>query len=113
MPQIFGQSTVDLPQYADEILRSGFPGLRDLPEAARGTQLDSYLARIVDRELPESGVTVRRPAALRRWLAAYGAATSTDASYSVILDAATAGDDEKPARQTVDVYREHLTRIFR
>lgn len=111
-PQITAHSTVGLPQYADEILRSGFPGIRDLPDAARRIQLDSYLARIVERELPDSGVNVRRPAALRKWLEAYGAATSTDASYSTILDAATAGDDDKPARQTVDVYREHLTRIF-
>lgn len=110
--EIAGHSTVVLTKYADEILRSGFPGIRDLPEAARRIQLDSYLARIVERELPDNGVTVRRPAALRQWLAAYSAATSTDASYSTILDAATAGDDDKPARQTVDAYREHLTRIF-
>lgn len=55
---------------------------------------------------------MRRPAALRAWLAAYAAATSTDAGYATILDAATPGDGDKPARQTADVYREHLTRIF-
>jgi predicted AAA+ superfamily ATPase len=111
-PVITGESGVDLAQYADEILRSGFPGIRELPEAARRMQLSSYLARIVERELPDNGLSVRQPAALRAWLAAYGAATSTDASYSTILDAATAGSDDKPARQTVDGYREHLTRIF-
>ena len=109
---VSGSSAVELPQYVDEILRSGFPGIRGLPEAARRVQLDSYLARIVERELPENGVHVRRPAALRSWLAAYGAATSTDASYTAILDAATAGEDDKPARQTVDAYREHLARLF-
>lgn len=111
-PAIAGQTSVDLPQYAEEILRSGFPGIRDLPTAARDIQLDSYLARIVERELPDNGAHVRRPAALRRWLAAYGAATATDAAYTTILDAATAGEVDKPARQTVDIYREHLTRIF-
>lgn len=111
-PEIGGRSQVDLPGYADEILRSGFPGIRDLPEAARRVQLDSYLARIVTREIPESGVQVRRPNALGSWLAAYGAATSTDAAYGAILDAATAGEDDKPARQTVAVYREHLQRVF-
>jgi uncharacterized protein len=110
--RVTGTSSVDLPQYADEILRSGFPGIRELPQAPRTHQLDSYLSRIVERELPESGVNVRRPAALRAWLAAYGAATATDAAYTTILDAATAGDDDKPARQTVDAYREHLSRIF-
>jgi uncharacterized protein len=112
MDDLYGTSDVDLPAYTDEILRSGFPGIRDLPERARYLQLDSYLARIVDTELPENGATVRRPAALRNWLAAYAAATSTDATYTTILDAATPGDSEKPVRQTVDGYREHLTRIF-
>lgn len=111
-PAINGQTSVDLPQYAEEIIRSGFPGIRDLPETVRGVQLDSYLARIVERELPDNGAHVRRPATLRRWLAAYGAATATDAAYSSILDAATAGEVDKPARQTVDIYRDHLTRIF-
>jgi predicted AAA+ superfamily ATPase len=111
-PEIAGESTVGIEDYADEILRSGFPGIRDLPPTPRVAQLDAYLARIVERELPDSGVTVRRPTALRQWLAAYGAATSTDASYGAILDAATAGEADKPARQTVSSYRDHLARIF-
>ncbi len=111
-PEIGGRSTVDLATYTDEILRSGFPGIRGLPERARQVQLDSYLARIVERELPEAGVVVRRPSALRAWLAAYAAATSTDATYTTILDAATGGETNKPARQTVDGYREQLQRLF-
>ena len=111
-PTISGRTSIDLQTYADEILRSGFPGIRGLPERARRVQLDSYVARIAERELPENGVTVRRPNALRAWLAAYGAATATDASYTTILDAATAGDDDKPSRVTSDSYREHLQRIF-
>lgn len=111
-PPVAGASSVRLPDYVEEILRSGFPGIRNLSERARRAQLDGYLARIVERELPDNGVVVRRPAALRAWLAAYGAATSTDATYTAILDAATAGEPDKPARQTVDGYREHLQRLF-
>jgi predicted AAA+ superfamily ATPase len=111
-PALEGHSSVDLPTYVDEILSSGFPGIRVLPERARQAQLDSYITRIVERELPENGVTVRRPESLTAWLSAYGAATATNASYSTILDAATAGQDDKPARITVDTYREHLKRIF-
>lgn len=107
-----GISRVQLANYVDEILRSGFPGIRDLPDRARRAQLDSYIARIVDHDLPESGASVRRPSTVRSWLAAYGAATATDASYSGILDAATSGESDKPARQTVDAYRDHLQRIF-
>jgi uncharacterized protein len=109
---IDGTCEVDMSMYADEILRSGFPGIRDLPERARALQLDSYVTRIAERELPENGVNLRRPGALRAWLTAYAAATATNAAYSKILDAATPGEDEKPARQTAAVYREHLQRIF-
>lgn len=111
-PEVTRRSPVDLSTYTDEILCSGFPGIRTLPERARQLQLDSYLSRIVERELPENGVVVRRPGALKAWLAAYGAATATDASYAKILEAATAGEEDKPARGTADAYREHLTRIF-
>lgn len=110
--QVGGTTDVQLADYVDELLRSGFPGIRDLPDRARRAQLDSYIARIVDRELPESGASIRRPSTVRAWLAAYGAATATDTSYSAILDAATAGESDKPARQTVDSYRDHLQRIF-
>jgi uncharacterized protein len=111
-PVITGRSGVGLSVYVDEILRSGFPGIRDLPERARVVQLDSYVSRIVEKELPENGLNVRRPDALRAWLIAYAAATATDAAYTKILDAATAGIVDKPSRATVDNYREHLRRIF-
>ncbi|MCL2594015.1 MAG: DUF4143 domain-containing protein [Promicromonosporaceae bacterium] len=111
-PQISGRSSATLLTYVDEMLASGFPGIRDLSERARNVQLGSYVDRIVDHELLESGVQVRRPEAMRSWLAAYGAATATDAVYSKILDAATAGLSDKPARGTVDSYREQLARIF-
>lgn len=76
-PEITGRSSVDLSTYTEEILRSGFPGIRDLPGRPRQVQLDGYVARIVERELPENGVAVRRPGALKAWLAAYAAATTT------------------------------------
>lgn len=107
-----GAADLRLADYVDEILRSGFPGIRDLPEPARRIQLDSYLARIVDSDLAQSGAVVRRPAAVRRWLTAYAAATSTNASYTTILDASSPGESDKPARQTVAIYRDHLERIF-
>jgi len=109
---VTGQTEVGLSQYVEEILASGFPGIRDLPQRARDVQINSYLRRVVERDLQESGVAVRRPTVLLSWLAAYAAATSTDAAYSTILDAATAGEPDRPARQTVDGYRDHLTRIF-
>lgn len=107
-----GESDARLSDYTDEILASGFPGLRALSPRAGALQLDSYVVRIVQRELVDAGLKVRRPDALRSWLTAYAAATSTDASYATILDAATPGVAEKPSRATVDTYREHLTRLY-
>ena len=111
-PEIGGSSPLTVDDYAEEIIRSGFPGIRERPARQRSLLIASYVDRIVDHELADNGLKVRRPRALRAWLAAYGAATATDAAYSHILNAATAGEDDKPARQTVDSYREHLQRIF-
>lgn len=63
---------------------------------------------MVDRDLPEQGYTTRNRAALMNWLAAYAAASSTTASYQDILDAATPGEANKPAKTTTMVYREKL-----
>lgn len=107
-----GATTVGLADYADEIVRSGLPGIRELPPRARRAQLDGYVARIVEREFPEQGLVVRRPATLRSWLAAYAAATASTASYSAILDAATPGDSGKPARTTTGAYRDVLAKLW-
>lgn len=111
-PAIAGDSTTDLAQYTDEILGSGFPWIRSLPARARRLQLDGYLDRIVQRDFAEHGQVVRRPATLRAWFQAYAAATSTTASYNAILDAATAGESNKPARDTTTVYRDVLAQLW-
>jgi uncharacterized protein len=101
-----GRSTVTLEDYVDEILASGFPDIRHLGSRARNLQLDGYLDRIVDTDFADQGHRIRRPASLRGWLAAYAAATATNASYSTILDAATPGETDKPAKTTAMVYRD-------
>ncbi|WP_139738781.1 ATP-binding protein [Actinomyces wuliandei] len=106
------ESTMTLPDYAEEVCASGFPGIRPLTSRARAVQLDSYIERVIDRDILEQGGSIRRPGSLRAWLRSYAAATSTTASYSAILDAATAGDSGKPARSTTQTYRDLLTRIW-
>lgn len=110
--EVTGQTDLGIGDYVDEILATGFPGIRDTPARSRDRQIDGYLERIVDSDMPDNGIVVRRPAALRAWLRAYAAATSTPTDYTGILDAATAGDPNKPSRPTVTAYREHLTRLF-
>jgi len=111
-PEIGGKSTVTTADYVDEIVASGLPGIRNAKPAARGYLLDSYIDRVVDRDIAEAGQNVRQPQALRAWLTAYAAATATLASYATVLDAATGGESDKPSRTTVTGYREALTRIW-
>ena len=109
---ITGTSSLVLTDYVQEILASGFPGLRRLTGRALRLQLDGYLHRIVDRDFQELGHNVRNPTALRRWMTAYAAASSTTASFDTIRDAATAGDNDKPARTTIAPYRDVLERLW-
>lgn len=112
MPSIDGSTSVRLPTYAEEIVRSGFPGIRNLADRPRRAQLAGYLERIVEHDFPEQGHLVKRPATLRAWLAAYAAATATTAAYNAILDAATAGQVDKPAKATTMAYRDVLSQLW-
>lgn len=111
-PSISDECSLDLRDYAEEVVRSGFPAIRELPARARKAELDGYLARIVERDFPEQGHLVRRPATLRGWLAAYAAATATTTSYNALLDAATASEVDKPAKTTTIAYRDVLTQLW-
>ncbi|MHB8693744.1 MAG: ATP-binding protein [Solirubrobacteraceae bacterium] len=111
-PAPSGRTRLTLAQYTDEILQSGFPGLRQLNGRALRLQLDSYLQRVVDRDFRELGHTPRNPDGLRRWMSAYAAATATVATFERIREASTAGSETPPARSTVLPYREVLQRLF-
>jgi len=107
-----GVTEVRLADYTHEIVASGFPGMRSLGARALKFQLDSYVRNAVDRDVPEQGLAVRKPDAMLGWLRAYAAATSTTASYTAVLDAATAGVSDKPARSTTIAYRDVLTQLW-
>ncbi|MEQ9103219.1 MAG: DUF4143 domain-containing protein [Rhodothermales bacterium] len=109
---VSGTSDLTLESYVDFIVESGFPGIRELTGRSHRQQIAGYLERIVDQDFDELGVVVRKPDLLRRWMAAYAAATSTTASYETIRDAATAGTADKPAKSTVIPYRDTLERLF-
>ena len=111
-PDVGGATDVSLADYTREIVGSGFPGLRHLSGRPLRAQLDGYLRRIVDTDFPEMGRDVRRPQLLRRWMAAYAAATATSASYETLRDAATPGEADKPARTTTAPYRDVLERLW-
>lgn len=111
-PPIEGRTDIRLEDYVSEILASGFPGLRGLPERLARAQLDGYLDRIVDRDFDELGHMVRRPGTLRGWMRAYAAATATTTSYEKVRDAAASGHGQKPSRATTQPYRDVLERLW-
>lgn len=110
---VTGTTELTVEEYAAEVLASGFPGIRRLSGRARRRQLDGYIERVVDRDIPDdAGVTIRNPAVLRRWMVAYAAASSSTASFEKIRDAASGGEDRKPSKETVQNYRDALTRVW-
>ena len=110
---VAGKTDIGLSDYTEAILASGLPGLRSLSGRARRRQLEGYLERVVDRDIPDdAGVTIRNPAALRRWMTAYAAASSTTASFETIRDAASAGHENKPSRNATQAYRDALARVW-
>lgn len=111
-PDLGGETSVGLEDYVDEILASGFPGLRGITGRVLRLQLDSYIERIVDRDFPELGHAVRNPGGLRRWMAAYAAATATTTSFEKIRAAATGDEGEQLSKDAASPYRAILERLW-
>ena len=110
--EISGSTQVNLQSYAEHIVAGGFPGMNASTGRAQRARLRSYTDLVVDRDFPEAGLAVRNPALLRRWMAAYAAATATTASYESLRDAASAGAGNKPAKSTTIPYQDTLQRIW-
>lgn len=111
-PAVSGKSSLRVTEYAAEIVGSGLPGLQAMSGRARRARLDGYLDRIVERDFAEQGRALRDPAGLRRWLAAYAAATATTASFETIRDAAIGAEGQIPARSTTIAYRQVLEQLW-
>jgi predicted AAA+ superfamily ATPase len=110
--KVSGETSVGLAEYVHEILASGFPAIRPLPERLRSAQLDGYIDNMVEREFPDQGMTVRKPESLRAWLRAYAAATGGTASYATIMQAATPGQGDKPSKNATMSYRDTLSELW-
>ncbi|MDY6049053.1 MAG: DUF4143 domain-containing protein [Corynebacterium sp.] len=108
---IEGESDTDLAGYLTLLYITGFPQPRH-PAGMQQEFLATYVARIVDRELPAQGYTIRNRFGLQSWLHAYAQVTGTDASYSEILARATEGSGDAPSKRTTAVYREKLDEIW-
>ena len=109
---IHGESSFSYSDYAQAICATGFPQITQLPPRARRASIDGYIARLVDRDLPEQGIMIRRPSALRAWLTAYAGATATTASYTKILAAALPNEGEQPSKSAANNYRSLLEKLW-
>ena len=105
-------SPIGFEEYMHEIIRSGFPAIHPLDESIRRIELDSYIENISSRDFRSQGITIRHPGKMKSWMRAYAAATATSTSYNKMLDAATAGEENKPAKETVISYREALRSLW-
>jgi predicted AAA+ superfamily ATPase len=111
-PHLYESCALTIPDYAEEICLSGFPGIHCLSQRFARIQLDGYIENIIQKEFPEQGLKVRKPQVLKAWLKAYAAATGSTTSYKKILVASTAGEDQKPAASTTLVYRDVLDTLY-
>jgi len=110
--EVGGTTDVALADYVDEILASGFPGLRGLPDRVVRAELDSYISRIVEKDFAMMGRPIRNPAALRRWMTAYAAATATTATAETIRRAAAGTEEPAPSRPTAVSYDQVLRNLW-
>ena len=110
--EISGETNFGLPDCAKAICETGMPQIFRASPRARRILIDGYIQRIIDHDIPEQGVLMRKPQSLRAWMSAYAAASSTTASYSAILDASSPGEPDKPAKSTTQNIRELLTQLW-
>jgi predicted AAA+ superfamily ATPase len=108
---IEGETSIGVNEYCKEMMLSGFPAIRTLSDKALRIALDGYIERIIDTDIKEVGLSIRKPASLRSWVTAYAAATGTTASWETIRDAANSGSNQTPAKTTAIPYRDALSRL--
>jgi predicted AAA+ superfamily ATPase len=110
--KVEGKTAITAQDYIKEIVASGLPELRRLSTENRKIAFESYIANILTHDFAQQGIRLRQPETLLRWLRAYAAAISTDAGYTEILDASTAGEGNKPVAKTTIAYREALQNLW-
>lgn len=109
MAELGGGTDVTLRDYVNEIVWSGFPGIRTLPPELRAGQLESYVTNIAHHDLAAAGYGVRDPELFRQWLASFADATATRTDYTKIARTAESLTGETPSRPTYEKYHTALT----
>lgn len=105
-----GSTRASLDDYVQEIICSGFPGIRNLPPAARNAQLDTYVEQTSRHDV--DGVSGRRVRSLQDWVRAYAAAVSTTATFTKITQLVTQSREVGLASATARSYRDALENLW-
>lgn len=108
---LVGTSRVDTMDYINEIVWSGLPGIRALPERFRMIQLESYVDNLAQHDLVSAGFGFRNPGQFRRWFAAFAAVTGTTTSFTKIARAAVGERGSPPARETYERFATALYQL--
>ncbi|MFV8382327.1 DUF4143 domain-containing protein [Corynebacterium hindlerae] len=110
--EVRGETDWTLQRYADAVCSTGLPGIYQMSGRMRRQAIDSYIGRVIDRDIADQGLMVRKPESMRAWWAAYAASSSTTTAYNKILDAATPGDARKVSKDAALAYRDALTALW-
>ncbi|WP_448856369.1 ATP-binding protein [Corynebacterium camporealensis] len=110
--EVSGETDWTVDDYAEAICSTGLPGIYRLQGRLRRQYISAYIQRVIDRDVPDQGLMVRRPESMRAWWTAYAAASSTTTKYNKILDAATSGDANKLSKDSAVGYRDVLTQLW-
>lgn len=110
--EISFRTDINIENYIDEIFDSGFPGIRFKDDSTqRKHSIESYVDNIVHHDVFEQDTKLRKPKAMKAWLAAYAAATATNATSATIADAAAKDKEGALSPKTIQHYREILQGI--
>jgi hypothetical protein len=110
---VTGTTGFTVEEYARKCSPRGLPAYAGSPAAPGAGCSTATSSSVVDRDIGDDpGVTIRSPAALRRWMVAYAAGSSSTASLEKLRDAAGGEEDRKPSKETVQNYRDALTRVW-
>ncbi|MCU1614658.1 MAG: ATP-binding protein [Frankiales bacterium] len=103
---------MELPDYVHEIVGSGFPQARVMPDRPRQVWLDNYINRLVTHDFSEQGQPVRQPETLLGWLRGYARATATSTTWAKISASVEPGESNPPAASTALRYRDILSSLY-
>ncbi|MCL2464406.1 MAG: DUF4143 domain-containing protein [Micrococcales bacterium] len=105
-------SDVTVEQYAEYIVRGGWPQLLDASPRRAADFVGAYLDNLVEVDIPQATGVRRDPRMVRRFLLAYAQLTAHPAPLARIVERARGRADDGPSRWTAEPYLDALRRLM-